>query len=214
MLRAVRAGLDAVTIDAYGTLVTLADPVGALREALRRRGAPRTGQQVAAAFAAEVAYYRPRSYEGRDAETLVELRRACTAVFLGAAGVSEIEPADFVSDFVSSLRFEPIPGAVPACEALVAAGLRLGVVSNWDIGLHDHLAGLKLDGLLSTVVTSAEAGAPKPDPAAFRLALTRLEVEPARAIHVGDDETDELGARAAGMGYRPAPLADAARELM
>ena len=63
-------------------------------------------------------------------------------------------------------------------------------------------------------MTSAEAGAPKPDPAIFRLALARLEVEPARALHVGDSHADAEGARAAGMRFRPAPLAEAVRELL
>jgi putative hydrolase of the HAD superfamily len=213
MLRAVRAGLDAVTIDAYGTLVTLRDPVGSLREALRRRKVARSGHEVASAFAAEVAYYRPRSHEGRDAETLAALRLECTRVFLETAAVDEIEPSDFVTDFVDALRFETLPGAVAACESLRDAGLAIGVASNWDIGLHEHLERLGLGDLVATVVTSAEAGAPKPDPAVFRLALRRLHVAPERAVHIGDDETDELGARAAGMGYRPAPLADAVREL-
>ena len=213
MLRGVRAGLDAVTIDAYGTLVALSDPVRALQEALRRRGVSRSEAQVASAFASEVAYYRPRSYEGRDVETLAALRLECTHVFLESVGVEEIVPGDFVADFVDALRFEALPGAVAACESLRDAGLGIGVVSNWDIGLHEHLDRLGFDDFVATVVTSAEAGAPKPDPAVFRLALARLHVVPERAVHIGDDETDELGARAAGMGYRPAPLADAVREL-
>ncbi|HEY7207908.1 MAG TPA: HAD-IA family hydrolase [Gaiellaceae bacterium] len=208
-----RAGLDAVTIDAYGTLVTLGDPIGALAEALERRGAGVAREQVAEAFAAEVAYYRPRSHEGRDAGTLAELRRECTRVFLEAAGADTISPRDFAADFVGALRFELLPGALEACEALENAGLRVGVVSNWDIGLHEHLERLGLDGLLSTVVTSAEAGAPKPDPAVFRLALARLGVSAERAVHVGDSDADEFGARAAGMRYRPAPLADAIKDL-
>jgi HAD superfamily hydrolase (TIGR01509 family) len=57
-----------------------------------------------------------------------------------------------------------------------------------------------------TVVTSAEAGAPKPDPEPFHLALRRLAVAPERALHVGDSPADEEGARAAGLHFLPAPL--------
>jgi HAD superfamily hydrolase (TIGR01509 family) len=60
--------------------------------------------------------------------------------------------------------------------------------------------------LVDTIVTSAEAGAAKPDPAIFRLALERLRVQPERALHVGDEPLDEEGARAAGMHFAPAPL--------
>ena len=79
-------------------------------------------------------------------------------------------------------------------------------MSNWDVGLAEQLERIGADHFFSTVVTSAEAGAAKPDPAAFRLALQRLGVEPARALHVGDEAEDEEGAAAAGMRFAPAPL--------
>jgi HAD superfamily hydrolase (TIGR01509 family) len=63
------------------------------------------------------------------------------------------------------------------------------------------------------VVTSAEVGLPKPDPAVFRRALELLGVRPERALHVGDSESDETGARAAGMRFAPAPLAAAVEAL-
>jgi HAD superfamily hydrolase (TIGR01493 family) len=202
--------VDAVTIDAYGTLVTLRDPVPALADALRERGVERTPAQVAAAFQAEVEYYLPRSHEGRDEATLALLRRDCAKVFLDAAGIV-LDPAEFAPAFVGSLEFEPVPGAVEVVEALAGRGLRLAVVSNWDVGLRGHLKRLGLD---LPVVTSAEAGAPKPDPAIFRLALERLGTTPERALHVGDSEADAEGARAAGMRFAPAPLATAVRELL
>lgn len=210
MLRVVRPEVDAVTIDAYGTLVRLLDPVPTLGEALRRHGVERTYEQVEAAFAAEVDYYVQRSHEGRDEAALALLRRDCAGVFLAAAGV-ELEAEAFVGDFIAALRFEPLPAAFETCEALAGRGYRLAVVSNWDVGLHDQLASLGLD---VPIVTSAEAGAPKPDPAIFRLALAQLGVEPDRALHVGDSDADAEGARAAGMRFRPAPLSDAVRELL
>ena len=41
------------------------------------------------------------------------------------------------------------------------------------------------------------------------VALERLRVRPERALHVGDSAADEQGARAAGMRFAPAPLAEA-----
>lgn len=70
------AELDAVTLDAFGTLLTLRDPVGSLA-----RATGRPPNDVALAFKAEVEYYRPRSHEGRDAATLTRLRSECTGVF-------------------------------------------------------------------------------------------------------------------------------------
>ncbi len=205
--------LDAITIDAFGTLITLADPVGPLRAALAARGVARMDGEVRRAFAAEVAYYVPRSHEGRDEATLALLRRDCARVFLDAAG-AELDEGEFTAAFLASLVFEAVPDAAAACRALVAAGLRLAVVSNWDVGLEEHIAGLGLDTLVDAIVTSAEAGAPKPAPAVFELALGRLGASPAQGVHIGDAPADEEGARAAGMRFEPAPLADAARRIL
>ena len=205
--------VGAVTIDAYGTLVTLVDPVPALRTALAARGAERTDDEVRRAFMIEAAYYRERSHEGRDEATLALLRRDCAAVFLGAAE-APLDVDDFVDAFVNALAFEELPGAGDACRLLKSAGLRLAVVSNWDVGLHDHLRGLALDEVVDAVVTSAEAGAPKPAPQIFVLAVERLGATAERTVHVGDSDADAEGARAAGLRFEPAPLAGAARRIV
>ena len=207
MGRLTATDLDAVTIDAFGTLVTLRDPVDTLRQTLRERGVERTRKEVAAAFAEEGRYYRERSHEGADEATLALLRRDCAAVFLDALG-ADLDPQGFARPYVEALEFEPMPGAVDAVLALERLDLRLAVVSNWDVALHGYLEELALADHFATVVTSAEAGAPKPDPRIFELALERLRVPPQRALHVGDSEADEEGARAAGMAFAPAPLAD------
>jgi putative hydrolase of the HAD superfamily len=205
--------VEAVTIDAYGTLITVRDPVPSLQEALAARGVDLGLDDVGAAFRAEVAYYRPRSYEGRDDATLALLRRECARVFLEAAG-TDLDPGEFSPAFLAALVFEPVAGAAASCRALAEAGLRLAVVSNWDVGLHDHLARLGFTALVDEIVTSAETGTPKPDPRIFRIALERLDVAASHAVHVGDTSDDEEGARAAGLRFEPAPLADAARRIL
>jgi HAD superfamily hydrolase (TIGR01509 family) len=200
------AELDAVTLDAFGTIVGLRDPVPELREALRERGIERDVSEVTTAFAAEGAYYRPRSLEGRDAESLVRLRRDCVAVFLGALG-SELPPEEFVDTYIEALRFELLPGVAGAVRSLRRRGLGLAVVGNWDMALPEHLAALGLGEL--PVVTSAAVGAAKPDPAPLLRALEELGVPPERALHIGNDEVDELGARATGMHFAWAPLPSA-----
>jgi HAD superfamily hydrolase (TIGR01509 family) len=204
------AELDAVTVDAFGTLVRLADPVPRLQEGLRALGVERDSEAVARAFAKEVAYYREHSFEGRDEESLYRLRRDCVAIILEDLG-AELEAEAFVDAFVAAMRFELLPGAASALDALRRRGLALAVVSNWDIGLHQQLRGLGLDDMV--VVTSAESSAPKPDPAVFLRALEALRARPERALHVGDSEADEEGARMAGMRFAPAPLAAAVEAL-
>jgi len=202
--------VEAVTIDAFGTLVTLHDPVPALQRALAARGAKLPIEDVRRGFEAEAAYYIPRSHEGRDEATLALLRRDCAVVFLRAAGADTVDPDEF--PFVASLQFGLVPNGREVCDDLSQAGLKLAVVSNWDIALHEHLRRLGLD---LPVFTSAEAGAPKPHPAVFELALSHLGVsDPARAVHIGDSDADAEGAAAVGMRFEPAPLADAARRIL
>jgi len=88
----------------------------------------------------------------------------------------------------------------PAFERLRSAGLRIGIISNWDSRLVGLLDGLGLGDVLSDIVSSADVGLHKPDPRIFELACSRLGVAPETAAHVGDHHyADILGARSVGM---------------
>jgi putative hydrolase of the HAD superfamily len=198
--------LDAVTVDAMGTLVELDAPVERLGEALADRGVTTDGQRVAAAFATEVDYYLANKLTARDPETLAALRLECSRVFLEAAE-SDVDPAEFAPAFVDAMVYTPLEGAVEALRQLRASGLALACVSDWDVGLRSQLAAIGIDHLFDLVLTSAEVGAAKPAPALFTEALARLGVAPTRALHVGDNEADRNGAAAAGLAFESVPLA-------
>ena len=202
------AELDAVTIDGYGTLLHLIDPLPALGRALAARGVERSDDAVAAAFRAEVEHYRPLAHTAGDTASLAALRTDCAGVFLHAHG-DPVQPDAFVDDFIGALVFTPVPRAADAVARLQAHGLRLAVVANWDCALPEHLESAGLLASFDTVVTSARAGVAKPDPAIFELALRELGAEPGRTVHVGDEAVDREGARAAGMVFLPAPLSTA-----
>src|SRR5262249_427954 len=88
--------------------------------------------------------------------------------------------------------------------ALRRRGLELAVVSNWDVGLTEHVRRIGAGDLFATVVTSAEAGAAEPDPAAFGGGLERLRGEPAPGPPGGHEEEVRRGAgraRRAGCGW-------------
>jgi HAD superfamily hydrolase (TIGR01509 family) len=204
--------LDAVTVDAMGTLVELDEPIERLRRALLRWNVERPHEQVAAGFQGEVAYYLEHKLGARDTDSLAELRRQCAAVFLEAVD-AELDPAAFSPVFVESMVLRPFDGAVPALERLCAAGLALACVSDWDIGLAEQLARVDLDRFFETVITSAEAGAAKPQAPIFEEVLRRLGVPPSRAVHVGDREGDREGAKGAGLAFEPVPLATVPQRL-
>jgi len=206
------ADLDAVTVDGFGTLVELESPVTRLADALEARGAHRSPSEVAEAFVEEASYYRRHAHGARDEETLAQLRQNCMAVFLHVLDAS-LKPHDFVEAFMESLVFHPAGGAVEALAALRERGLKLAVVSNWDCSLPEQLETLGLVDTFDAIVSSAEAGAPKPAPRPFWLALERIGAAPERALHVGDEPADEQGAAAAGMRFAPAPLSTAVAAL-
>jgi putative hydrolase of the HAD superfamily len=206
--------LDAVTLDLYGTVVTLRDPVPNLVETLQAHGVDRRPEAVQAAFEAEFAYYDPHSHEGRDEPSVADLNRRCANVFLEALG-ADLDPAEFAPLYVAALVFEPLPAAPETLRALRSRGLDLAAVTNWDVTVHERLSDLGLAPLFSHVVTSAEIGARKPDPAPFRRALNLLQVLPQRTLHIGDDEVvDRQGATAAGMRFAFAPLERALAGLL
>lgn len=194
------AGLDAVTLDAHGTILSVVDPVPRLREVLPGHEAA----AIAEAFAVEGRFYREHIGRGLDEPSLHRLREDCVDVFN-----RELGSALTVGQYVDAIRFDVVPGAVEALERLRALGLAIAVVGNWDFSLHERLAEAGLAGFFATVVHAAG----KPDPAGLLLALDRLHVVPARALHVGDEEADEQAARAAGMRFAPAPLAEAVGAL-
>jgi HAD superfamily hydrolase (TIGR01509 family) len=202
------ADLDAVTIDAYGTLLRLADPVPTLVDVLAERGVRRSPDVVLAGFRAEVAYYVPRVGDGQDEAGLSRLRRDCAGVFLEAVEAN-LDADEFAPAYVGAMRFEQIEGSVDAVQYLRALGLELAVVANWDLSLGQRLEEAGLASFFSVVVHAAR----KPAPDGLVHALSRVGVNPERAVHIGDEDTDEAAARSAGMRFERAPLVAAVARL-
>ena len=179
-----------VLLDALGTLVELEPPWPLL--------AAEIGVDVADAERAmrtEMDYYREHSHEGRDAESLADLRRRCAEIVSRELG-QEVTP----EQLMAAISFRAFPDALPALTEISGLGLTLVSVSNWDCSLPDGLERCGLAAGLDGVVASAVAGARKPDPAIFAAALELAGCGPDEALHVGDTvEEDVQGARAAGI---------------
>ncbi|MEA2135664.1 MAG: putative hydrolase of the superfamily [Solirubrobacteraceae bacterium] len=191
----------AVTIDALGTLLELVPPAPRLRAGLRERfGLEVSEAEAGRAMRAEIGFYRAHLHLGRDRAGLEGLRRRCAEVLRDTLGAPALDLGALTEVLLAAIRFEPFPDTAPALRALRAAGLRLVAASNWDVSLHEQLERTGLRELLDGAVSSAEAGAAKPDPAILVRALEIAGAEPAHAWHVGDDvEADVGAARAAGV---------------
>lgn len=119
-----------------------------------------------------------------------------------------LNPADarFVAHRVFELedRISLMPAYVPETLArLRADGFLLGAISNSPIPgsyLRGILRARRLLGYMEYVVSSADFGPRKPDPAIFAAGCRALGVRPERALYVGDRiKEDVRGPKAAGL---------------
>lgn len=116
-------------------------------------------------------------------------------------------------------ELRPWPEASGVLRQLSGAGVRLGVVTNCSETLGREAAAV-LGDLLEVVVTSEAAGAYKPRPEPYELALSRLGLPADRVLFVAGSKFDLPGATTVGMpvwwhnrvqmerGELPVPLAE------
>ncbi|MFN2590202.1 MAG: HAD-IA family hydrolase [Actinomycetota bacterium] len=102
--------------------------------------------------------------------------------------------------FTDLSSYRTFPDVVPALRVLRRAGLRLGLISNFEQWLERLLEEVGLTEFFDVVAISGVEGLEKPDPRIFRLALERGGVEPNETAYVGDSpEFDTKPAEALGM---------------
>lgn len=94
----------------------------------------------------------------------------------------------------------PYPGAVAAVRALKARGFAVGIATNKPEYLAEALLRqMGIRDLFASLVGADTLPVRKPDPEHFRVAVTRAGGDPARAILIGDTETDRRTAANAGV---------------
>lgn len=204
--------MHAVTLDAHGVLL-LPDPA-ALRAAAARFGVTFDDARC------WQAYYEMGALLDAPTVDYDDLNRAFAAA-LGLTAEHQDLAAPALRDVILSTSWVPAPGAVDAVAALVAAGLRVGIISNTAHGeIETLLARLGVCEVghphrgVDLVLDSQRIGIRKPDAAVFDLALEALGAAPASTVHVGDSLKDDVdGARAAGLSaVHIDPLARCHRE--
>jgi putative hydrolase of the HAD superfamily len=193
--------VQAVLLDALGTLVELQPPGPRLRAALAERGGMDVGDEAAQrGFGAEIGHYLAHHMEGATPERLEVLRDDCARVMHEALGVEGLDRAVVRAAMLDALAFRVYDDVFPALAALRERGLKLVVVSNWDCSLPIWLGDVGILELVDGAVSSAVVGRPKPDPAVFEEALSLAGVRACEAVHVGDSPVGDIeGATAAGI---------------
>ena len=197
--------IDAVLLDVGGVFFLPAPE--RIAPVLARAG---VGIQDADAF--DRAHYRGIAALDEFREGDEEIWTAYNRAYARSCGVGDDALEDTVrallSEFtVGGLWTRPVPGASDALRALARQGVRIAIVSNsdgtveqllWDQGVCQVGPGSGV--AVDAIIDSSVVGAAKPDPRIFEIALSRIDVAPQHAIHVGDTPgADVDGAQAAGI---------------
>lgn len=196
--------MQALTLDAAGTLFDLAEPVGT----------------VYARLAAQSGYHlEANSLDRRFRETFP--RQSAPAYVDDCPGhvterswwrelvlkTTELADNERFEDFFnaafafyeSPAAWQLFPDTIPFLDQ-AASHYRLAVVSNFDARLHPIIAGLGLGSYFEKVISSADAKSRKPDSAIFQRTLAELALPAHQICHIGDSEVaDYRGARSAGL---------------
>jgi putative hydrolase of the HAD superfamily len=201
----------AVLFDAAGTLIHLSEPVGEIYARFARRfGGDVSPARLQVAFGERFRSMPPMVFAGVPMKRIEELEREwwrslVDAVLRSARARDEIADFDrffgeLFEHFAQAATWRAAAGAAEALSVLRRRGFSTGVVSNFDRRLLAILDGLGLAPLLDVVVLPSEAGAAKPSPLIFQLALERLGVTAGQALYIGNDaEHDVEGAKRAGL---------------
>jgi putative hydrolase of the HAD superfamily len=115
-----------------------------------------------------------------------------------ANGLIDTVYAEF-TDLANYALFEDV---VPMLRRLRNAGLRLGVISNFEEWLERLLDQLGVGEYFDVRVISGVEGMEKPDPRIFHLAMSRAGVNAASSVYVGDSPKFDVEP-AAALGMLP-----------
>ena len=198
----------AVLLDATGTLIDLARPLGeTYARAALDAGARLEPRVLEDRFRRAFADTPPMVFPGRRGADLDRAERGWwrSVVERVTGGERTLEDFDtyfnrLYSHYAQAGGWRVYPEVPPVLEALRARGVALAVVSNFDSRLAPLLETLGLASYFDAVVCSGEVGVAKPDRAIFAHALSVLGVGASEALHIGDSRANDYdGARAAGI---------------
>ncbi len=208
---------DAVFIDVDGTLLWVGLDVDGYVEDLApySRNGGLTVEEATGPMWESLRRHIKKNIEYRTDEGLADFKRRNAEQTARELGIEV--PAEVLTEVADRrISFNPYPESVAVLRRLKALGVKLYVVSNWDILLAEVLEALGWMQYFDGIVASALLGVEKPEPRIFEEALRISRVRRERVVHVGNDPVaDVRGAAAAGIdtvlvdreGYVEAPEA-------
>ena len=161
-------------------------------ELMRRLTAP-TGRSVEMT---EEAYH---AWVNRDLAP--HLHREAYLHVLRESGLAEHHAESLYDRVINPASWTAYPDTAGVLKGLHGQGIKTAVVSNIAFDVRPAFAALEAAGDVDEFVLSYEVGAIKPNAAIFETALSRLGVDAAHAVMVGDSDEADGGARAVGCGF-------------
>lgn len=194
----------AVLFDTGGTLFEYVRPFEAIwAERLSERGLAAKPDEIIRAFTeSKEQVVGTKEQASKDIE---EYHRIWMRICLGA-----LERLGYVGDHREAAeamwhalvveKSRPYADVIPTLDTMRNHGLKMGVVSNYNLTLEIALRAHGLAEYFQAIVPSLLVGFEKPDPRIFEYAVNLLGVGSDQALYVGDTyEKDVVGARAGGL---------------
>ncbi len=201
--------LRVIFFDAAGTLFEPREPVGHTYARIARAyGVSASDEAVSAGF--RRAFHHAAGLAFGPNRDPVELRQReyrwwrelVAKSFEGLGTFADFDAyfEELFAYFADPDHWQLDPEAPPLLRYLQDRGFGLGMISNFDYRLYRILDGLGLSGYFESVTISSEAGYAKPAREIFEIALSKHQVSPVEAMHVGDAaHLDVAGAESAGI---------------
>jgi HAD superfamily hydrolase (TIGR01549 family) len=121
----------------------------------------------------------------------------------GRGNALEACAREIYAEWAACHHFELYDEVPAVLQALAAAGVRIGLVSNSHRCLASFQSHFELQGLITATVSSSEHGMMKPHPSIFTAALDQIGVPAGEALMVGDSVRHDIEG-ALGVGMRAA----------
>lgn len=204
--------IKAIFFDWFNTLARYEPPREELHsQALKEFGIERSPEEILPGVLAADSYFFEEnansSVEKRASKRRVEVYAHYQQIVLAKAGVEADQELlakvmKKIGELFEGTTFALFDDVLSTLKILKQQNFILGLLTNLAKDMGPICRKLGLESYLDFVVTSEEAGADKPNPPIFQVALRQAKVDASEAIHVGDQyKIDVVGAR--GVGINP-----------